>query len=122
LSNDPKKKALSFIIRGYIKEKENPMISIWPTSLELNLKTDLKEGVIEKFVLENLSEENVKIISVSASADFLAPLRSEFNLNSKGKEDLPIVLFKDKALEKISGESGVEYIYITIGLPVKITK
>lgn len=121
-SNDPKKEALSLSIRGYIKEKESPMISIWPTSLKLNLKTDLKEGVIEKFVLENLSEENVKIISVNTSADFLAPLRSEFNLNSKGKEDLPIVLFKDKALEKIIGESGEEYIYITIGLPVKITK
>ena len=100
-SNDPKKEALSLLIRGYIKEKESPMISIWPTSLKLNLKTDLKEGAIEKFVLENLSEENVKIISVNTSADFLAPLRSEFNLNSKGKEDLPIVLFKDKALEKI---------------------
>ena len=121
-SNDSKKEAISFIIRGYIKEKESPVISIWPTSLKLNLKTDSEEGAIEKFVLENLSEENVKIISVSTSADFLAPLRSEFNLNSKGKEDLPIVLFKDKALEKIIGESGEEYIYITIGLPVKITK
>jgi hypothetical protein len=121
-SNDPKKEALSLLIRGYIKEKEDPIISIWPTSLKLNLKTDLKEGVIEKFVLENLSEENVKIISVSTSADFLAPLRSEFNLNSKGKEDLQVVLFKDKALEEIKGESSEEYIYITIGLPVKITK
>lgn len=121
-SNDPKKETLSLLIKGYIKEKESPVISIWPTSLKLNLKTDLKEGAIEKFVLENLSEENVKIISVNTSADFLAPLRSEFNLNSKGKEDLPIVLFKDKALEKIIGESGEEYIYITIGLPVKITK
>jgi hypothetical protein len=121
-SNDPKKEALSFIIRGYIKEKEDPIISIWPTSLKLNLKTDLEEGAIGKFVLENLSEENVKIISVSTSADFLTPLRSEFNLNSKGKEDLQVVLFKDKALEKIIGESGEEYIYITIGLPVKITK
>lgn len=121
-SNDPKKEALSLIIRGYIKEKESPVISIWPTSLKLNLKTDLKEGAIEKFVLENLSEENVKIISVNASADFLVPLRSEFNINSKGKEELPIVLFKDKALEKIIGESSEEYIYITIALPVKITK
>ena len=121
-SNDPKKEALSFIIRGYIGEKESPVISIWPTSLKLNLKTDLKEGAIEKFVLENLSEENVKIISVSTSADFLTPLRSEFNLNSKGKEDLPIVLFKDKALERITGESGEEYIYITIALPIEITK
>jgi hypothetical protein len=121
-SNDPKKEAVSFLVKGYIKEKESPVISIWPTNLKLNLKTDLKEGVIEKFVLENLSEENVKIISVSTSADFLTPLRSEFNLNSKGKEDLPIVLFKDKALEKIIGESSEEYIYITIGLPVKITK
>jgi hypothetical protein len=121
-SNDPKKVVISFIIRGYIKEKESPVISIWPTSLKLDLKTDLKEGAIEKFVLENLSEENVKIISVSTSADFLTPLRSEFNLNSKGKEDLPIVLFKDKALERITGESGEEYIYITIALPVKITK
>ena len=121
-SNDPKKKTISFIIRGYIKEKGSPAISILPTGLELDLKTDAEEGVVKKFVLENLSEENVKIISVNTSADFLAPLRSEFNLNSKGKEDLPIVLFKDKALQKISGESDEEYIYITIGLPVKITK
>jgi hypothetical protein len=121
-SNDPKKKALSFLISGYIKEKESPIISIWPAGLKLNLKTDLKEGAIEKFVLENLSEENVKIISVNASADFLVPLRSEFNLNSQGKEDLSIVLFKEKALEEIKGESSEEYIYITIALPVKITK
>jgi hypothetical protein len=121
-SNDPKKEAISFIIRGYIGEKESPMISIWPTSLKLNLKTDLKEGAIEKFVLENLSEENVKIISVSTSADFLTPLRSEFNLNSKGKEDLQVVLFKNKALEEIIEESSEEYIYITIALPIKITK
>ena len=121
-SNDPKKKAFSFLISGYIKEKQNPIISIWPAGLKLNLKTDLKEGAIEKFVLENLSEENVKIISVNASADFLVPLRSEFNLNSRGKEDLSIVLFKDKALETIIGESSEEYIYITIALPVKITK
>lgn len=122
LSNDPKKKTISLTIRGFIKEKENPIISIWPTGLELNLKTASQEGAIEKFVLENLSEKKVKIISVTSSADFLAPLRSEFNLNSKGKEELPLVLFKDKALEKISGESKEEYIYITIGLPVKITK
>ena len=122
LSNDPKKKALSFIIKGYIKEKESPVISIWPTSLELNLKNASEGGALGKFVLENFSEENVKIISVNTSADFLAPLRSEFNLNAKGKEDLPLVLFKDKALEKISGESSEEYIYITIGLPVKVTK
>ena len=121
-SNDPRKKGKSFLIRGYIKEKESPIISIWPTNLKLSLESDLKEGAIDKFVLENLSEGNVKIISVNASADFLAPLRSEFNLNSKGKEDIPIVLFKEKALEKIIGESGEEYIYLTIALPVKITK
>jgi len=121
-SNDPKKEALSLLIRGYIKEKESPVISIWPTSLKLNLKTDSEEGAMEKFVLENLSEENVKIISVSTSADFLTPLRSEFNLNSRGKEDLQVVLFKNKALGEIKGESSEEYIYITIGLPVKITK
>jgi hypothetical protein len=122
LSNDPKKKSISFIVRGYIKEKESPVVSIWPTGLELDLKTASGEGAIDKFVLENLSEKNVKIISITSSADFLAPLRSEFNLNSKGKEELPLVLFKDKALEKISGESSEEYIYVTIGLPVKITK
>jgi hypothetical protein len=121
-SNDPKKVAISFIIRGYIKEKESPVISIWPTSLKLDLKTGSEEGALGKFVLENLSEENVKIISVSTSADFLTPLRSEFNLNSKGKEDLQVVLFKDKALEEIKGENSEEYIYITIALPIKITK
>ena len=86
------------------------------------MKNASEGGALGKFVLENFSEENVKIISVNTSADFLAPLRSEFNLNAKGKEDLPLVLFKDKALEKISGESSEEYIYITIGLPVKVTK
>jgi len=120
-SDDPKRKALSLRIAGYIREKLNPAISIWPVDLNFNLKNDSEEGAIGKFTLENLGEKDIKIISVKTSADYLVPLRSEILIDSGEKEDLRIVLLKDKAIEEIQEEESDEYIYLTIALPVKIS-
>ena len=43
-------------------------------------------------------------------------------IDSKEKKDFQIVLLKDKAIEEIDDEEAEEYIYLTIGLPVKISK
>ncbi len=108
LSNDPKRAALPLRIKGYIKEKNKPAISIWPVEINFNL--------------ENLGEKAVKIVSVKTSADYLALLRSEFDLRSEEKENLQVVLLKDKAIEEIQEEESEEYIYLTIALPVKVNK
>ena len=121
-SNDPKRKALSLRIAGYVREKLNPAISIWPIGLDFNLKNDSEEGAIGKFTLENLGEKEIKIISVKTSADYLVPLLSEFDLKSEEKEDLKVILLKDKAIEEIQEEESDEYIYLTIALPVKVNK
>lgn len=122
LSNDPKRAVLPLRVKGYIKEKDKPAISIWPVEINFNLKADSEEGVIGKFTLENLGEKVVKIISVKTSADYLASLDSEFDLRSEEKEDLQIILLKDKAIKEIHKEEADEYIYLTIALPVKISK
>lgn len=122
LSNDPKRAALPLRIKGYIKEKNKPAISIWPVEINFNLKADSEEGAIGKFTLENLGEKAVKIVSVKTSADYLALLRSEFDLRSEEKENLQVVLLKDKAIEEIQEEESEEYIYLTIALPVKVNK
>lgn len=122
LSNDPKRAALPLRIKGYIKEKDKPTISIWPAGLDFNLKNDSEEGAIGKFTLENLGEQSAKIISIKSSVDYLVPLRSEIILDSGEKEDLQIVLLKNKIIKEIKEEEVDEYLYITIALPIKINK
>ena len=122
LSNDPKRAVSPLRVKGYIKEKDKPAISIWPVEINFNLKADSEEGAIGKFTLENLGEKAVKIVSVKTSADYLALLHSKFDLRSEEKEDLQVILLKDKAIEEIHEEEADEYIYLTIALPVKISK
>jgi hypothetical protein len=121
--NDPKKKALSFHVKGYIKEKSEPMVSIYPVGTNLSLAADSEEGAIGRFTMENLGDKSIKIISINTSIDYLVPLRSEFELGSKEKEDFQIVLLKDKAKDEIKGgDESEEYLYLTIALPIKISK
>lgn len=122
-SNDIHQKALSIKIMGYIKEECKPAIHIFPVELAIDLTTDSREEeIIEKFFLENLGEKTAKIISVKSSVDYLVPLNSEFDLNSEEKKELQVVLLKDKAIEEIKEEGAEEYIYLTIALPVRISK
>jgi len=120
--NDPTNKTFSLRIEGYLKEKSSPTVSVSPISSDFRLINDSNEDVIEKFTIENSGEKSVKIISIKTSADYLAPLRSELAINSKEKKDFQIVLLKEKAIEEIGDEEAVEYIYLTIVLPVKISK
>lgn len=122
LSNDPKRAVSPLRVKGYIKEKDKPAISIWPVEINFNLKADSEEDVIGKVTLENLGDKAVKIVSVKTSADYLALIDSEFDLRLEEKEDLQIILLKDKAIKEIHEEEADEYIYLTIALPVKISK
>jgi len=121
-SNDPEKGKIFFNIKGYCKEKNNSAVTIFPVETELNLALDSEESAIKSFTVENLGGKAVKIISIKTSVDYLTPLRSEFELDSKKKEDFQIVLLKDKANKEIEGDENEEYIYLTIALPVKISK
>ncbi len=114
--NDPKRKAFSLRINGYIKEKAQPTLSIAPFTLEFDLSNNTEEGLVEKLTLENSGENLIKIISLKTSADYLVPLSSELELYSKEKKDLAVVLIK----EKIKEENTEEYLYLTIALPIVI--
>ena len=120
--NDSITKSFTIRISGYIKEKEAPEISISPTGAILNLAADSETGAIGKFILKNSGAETVKIISIKSSTDYLAPLRSELSLKSRKEQDLQVVLLKDKAREKIEENKTEEYLYLTIAIPIKISK
>lgn len=121
--NDPKKKEFFFNIKGYCSEKSEPAVKISPVGTNLSLAADSEEGAIGRFTMENLGDKLIKIISINTSVDYIAPLRSEFELGSKEKEDFQIVLLKDKAKDEIKGGDGSEeYLYLTIALPIKISK
>lgn len=121
-SDDPKTGALSIHITGYIAEKPNPSVKIFPLSINLNLASNSEEGAIGKFSMQNQGDESIKITSIKPSADYLAPLRSELNLNPGTKEDLQVVLLQDKAVEQMNEEGAEEYLYFTIALLIKIDK
>ena len=74
------------------------------------------------FILKNEGAETVKIISIKSSADYIAPLRSELSLKSREEQDLQVVLLKDKAREEIKENKTEEYLYLTIAIPIKISK
>ena len=120
--NDPTTESFVIRISGYIKEKEIPEISISPTGVILNLAADSEEGAIGKFILKNSGDENIKIISVKSSTDYLAPLRSELSLKSQEEQSLQVVLLKDKARNEIEESKTEEYLYLTIAIPIKINK
>lgn len=116
--NDPRKKAFSLRINGYIKEKAEPAVSIFPLTVEFDLANNSEEGLVGKVILENSGENLIKIISLKTSADYLVPLSSELELNSGEKKDAAVLLLKDKIKE----EDTEEYLYITIALPIVIKR
>ncbi len=114
--NDPKRKAFSLRINGYIKEKAEPVVSISPLTMEFDLANNSEGGLVGKLTLENSGEHLIKIISLKTSADYLVPLRSEVELDSKEKKEVEVVLLKDK----IKKEDTEDYLYLTIALPIVI--
>jgi len=120
--NDPRRKAFSLRVDGYIKEKPAPTVSISPVGISFNLTTDSEGEIIGKFILENSGEEGIKITSIKTSADYLIPLKSEIELNSGEKENLQVILLMDKVSDKIQEGEIKEYIYLTIAIPIVINK
>jgi hypothetical protein len=121
-SNDPKRNAFSLRIDGYIKEKPAPTVSISPAGTNFNLTTDSKDETIGRFVLANSGEEGVKITSIKTSADYLIPLLSEIELNSGEKENLQVILLRDKIPDKTQEGEIKEYLYLTIAIPIAINR
>jgi hypothetical protein len=120
--NDPRKEAFSLRIDGYIKEKAAPTVSISPVGTSFNLVSDLEGETIGRVTLANSGEEGIKITSIKTSADYLVPLRTEVELNSGEKEDLQVALLKDKVPNKIEEGKIIEYLYLTIAIPIVISK
>lgn len=120
--NDPRRKAFSLRVNGYIKEKPASTVSISPVGTSFNLTTDSESETIGRFVLTNSGEERIKITSIKTSADYLIPLISEIELNSGEKENLQIILLRDKVSDKIQEGEIKEYLYLTIAIPIVINK
>jgi len=120
--NDPRRKAFSLRVDGYIKEKPAPTVSISPVGINFNLAADSEGETIGKFILENSGEERIKITSIKASADYLVPLISEIELNSGEKENLQVILLRDKVSDKIQEGEIKEYLYLTVAIPIVINK
>ena len=120
--NDPTMESFVIRISGYIKDKDTPEISISPIGAIFDLAVDSEEGAIGKFTIKNSGDEIVQLISIKSSADYLVPLRSELSLKSQKEQDLQVILLKDKAREEIKESNSEEYLYLTIALPIKISK
>jgi hypothetical protein len=120
--NDPRRKAFSLRVDGYIKETPAPAVSISPVGISFNLTTDSEGETIGKFILENSGEEEIKITSIKTSADYLIPLISEIELNLGEKENLQVILLRDKVSDKIQEGEIKEYLYLTVAIPIVINK
>jgi hypothetical protein len=120
--NDPTMESFVIRISGYIKDKDAPEISISPTGAIFDLAADSEAGAIGKFVLKNSGDDTIKITSIRTSTPYIVPLRSELDLNSKSEEELNIILLKDKVTGQIKEDKTEEYLYLTIAIPIKISK
>ena len=120
--NDPRRKAFSLRVDGYIKEKSAPTVSISPVGTNFNLAADSEGETIGKFILENSGEEGIKITSIKTSTDYIVPLKSEIELNSTEKENLQVILLRDKVSDKMQEGEIKEYLYLTIAVPIVINK
>lgn len=120
--NDPRREALSLRIDGYVKEKPAPTVSISPVGASFNLITNTEGQTIGSFILANLAEDGIKITSIKTSVDYLIPLVSEIELNSGEKENLQVILLKDKIPDKIQEGEIKEYLYLTIAIPIVIKR
>jgi len=120
--NDPRRKAFSLRVNGYIKDKPAPTVSISPAGTSFDLAIDSEDKTIGRFVLANSGEEGIKITSIKTSADYLIPLISEIELSSGEKENLQVILLKDKMQDKVLEREIKEYLYLTIVIPIVIDR
>jgi len=120
--NDPKNKTQSILISGYIKEREISGIGISPEEISLNYDFASEEKASGKYILKNLGDRELNIVSISSSTDYLSPLYLNLKLKPKTEEELSVTILKDKIPEVVGKGEATEYIYLTIALPVKISK
>jgi len=120
--NDPKNKTQSILISGYIKEREISGIGFSPEEVTLNYNFTSEEDSTGKFVLKNLGNKELNIISISSSADYISSSYSNLELKPETEEELAVTILKDKTREVVGKGEATEYIYLTIALPVKISK
>jgi len=120
--NDPKNETFFVTISGYIKEREISGIGISPEEVTLNYDFASEEDTAGKFILKNLGNRELNIISISSSVDYLSPLYLNLKLKPKTEEELHVIVSKNKAQNILEEDETTEYIYLTIALPVKISK
>lgn len=120
--NDPKNETFFVTISGYIKEREISGIGISPEEITLNCDFVSEEDIAGKYILKNLGDKELNIVSISSSTDYLSPLYPNLILKSKTEEELPVIVLKNKARDTLEEDETTEYIYLTIALPVKISK
>ncbi|MDD5014908.1 MAG: DUF1573 domain-containing protein [Atribacterota bacterium] len=120
--NDPRRNASSLRVNGYIKEKAAPAVSISPVGISFNLTADSEGETIGRFVLANSGEKGIKITSIKTSADYLIPLVSEIELSSGEKENLQVILLKDKISDRMQEGEIKEYLYLTVAFPIAINR
>jgi len=96
----------------------NSGIGFSPEELTINGDFASEEDSTGKFVLKNLGNKELNIISISSSADYISSLYSNLKLKPKTEEELPVIISKDKAQDILEEDETTEYIYLTIALPV----
>ncbi len=118
--NDPRRKAFSLRVSGYVKEKEEPTVSIFPTVAKFDLSSDSDDRAVNHFTLQNSGEKLIKVVSVTTSADYLIPVRTEMEIEAKGQENLQLVLLKDNLQDKNIVSNNENYLYLTLAIPIEI--
>ncbi len=117
--NDPRRKAFSLRIDGYIQEKSAPALSISPVEISFNSGESSSEEVIKKVSLTNQGNQAVNITSVNTSADYFIPLKSDLTIMPGEKVEIPIIILKDK-LSSTPEEGEEEFLYLTVALPISL--
>jgi len=120
--NDSKNETFFITVSGYIKEREIPGIGISPEEVTLNYDFASEEDTAGKFILKNLGNRELNIVSISSSVDYISPQYSNLKLKPKTEEELAVTILKEKAQDILEKGETTEYIYLIIALPVKISK
>jgi len=118
--NDPRRKIFSLRVSGYIKEKEEPTVSIFPTLAEFKLSSDLNDGVVQKISVQNSGDKSIKIISVNTSADYIMPLTTEVKIAANEKENIQFVLLRENLKDKNTNKNEEDFLYLTLAIPIEI--
>ena len=118
--NDPRRKAFSLRVSGYIKEEDEPKVSIYPTIAEFELSNVSDSKIVKQFILENTGNKSIKIISVATSSDYLVPLLTEIDLKSNQQENLQLMLLKESIKDNKVLENSDDFLYLTLAIPIKI--